>query len=152
TPYGDHHDIWIDPTNGNRMIVSHDGGVSITTNRGKTWNRIALPIAQVYHVTVDNKIPYNVYGNRQDGPSAMGPSNARTGGDANNPGIVRGMWRTVGGGESGWATPDTVDGNLVWSSASGFGSVGGIVTRYDLRTGVSHNVEVWPMSTIGWPA
>jgi photosystem II stability/assembly factor-like uncharacterized protein len=152
-PGGDHHDIWIDPTNGNRMIVSHDGGVSITTNRGRSWLQVQLPIAQMYHVTVDNKIPYNVYGNRQDGPSAMGPSNARVSGfDGIDPGIARGMWQTVGGGESGWATPDTVDTNIVWSSASGYGSVGGIVSRYDLRTGMTQSYEVWPQATIGWPA
>lgn len=151
-PGGDHHEIWIDPSDGNRMLVSHDGGVSMSTNRGRTWNQVQLPVAQMYHVTVDNKIPYNVYGNRQDGPSAMGPSNARTGGDSIFPGIVRGMWRTVGGGESGWATPDTVDGNLVWSSASGTGSVGGIVTRFDVRTNVSHMVEVWPENVAGAPA
>ena len=151
-PGGDHHEIWIDPTNGDRMLVSHDGGVSITTNRGKTWNQVQLPVAQMYHVTVDNNVPYNVYGNRQDGPSAMGPSNARTGGSDDFPGIPRGMWRTAGGGESGWATPDTVDGNLVWSSASGTGSVGGIVTRYDIRTNVSHSVEVWPENVAGAPA
>src|SRR5512143_3772070 len=151
-PGGDHHEIWIDPADGNHMLVSHDGGVSISTNRGRTWNQVQLPVAQMYHVTVDNKVPYNVYGNRQDGPSAMGPSNARTGGDSTFPGIPRGMWRTVGGGESGWATPDTVDGNLVWSSASGTGSVGGIVTRYDLRNNVSHMVEVWPENVAGAPA
>ncbi len=151
-PGGDHHEMWIDPSDGNHMLVSHDGGVSMSLNRGRTWNQVQLPVAQMYHVTVDNKIPYNVYGNRQDGPSAMGPSNARTGGDSTFPGIVRGMWRTVGGGESGWATPDTVDGNLVWSSASGTGSVGGIVTRMDLRNGVSHMVEVWPENVAGAPA
>ena len=146
-PGGDHHDIWIEPTNGNRMIVSHDGGVSITTNRGRSWLRVQLPIAQMYHVTVDNRVPYYVYGNRQDGPSARGPSNSRTGG-----GIARGMWLTVGGGESGWATPDPEDSNIVWSSASGFGSVGGIVSRYDLRTGMARSTEVWPLATIGYPA
>ena len=151
-PWGDHHDIWIDPTNGDRMIVCDDGGVAVSINRGKTWNQVQLSNAQIYHVTIDNKIPYNVYGNRQDGPSAMGPSNSRTGGGEDSPGIVRGMWHTVGGGESGWATPDTVDGNLVWSSASGTGMVGGIVTRYDIRTGVSHSVEVWPENVAGAPA
>jgi photosystem II stability/assembly factor-like uncharacterized protein len=152
-PGFDHHDIWIDPGDGDRMIVSHDGGVSISRNRGRSWLQVQLPIAQMYHVTVDNKVPYNVYGNRQDGPSAMGPSNARIPGfDGVDFGIPRGMWHTVGGGESGWATPDTVDGNIVWSSASGFGSVGGIVSRYDLRTGIAHNYEVWPQATIGWPA
>ena len=145
-PGGDHHDIWIDPTNGNRMIVSHDGGLSITTNRGKSWLRVQLPIAQMYHVTVDNRVPYYVYGNMQDGPSARGPSNSRTGD------IARGLWQTVGGGESGWATPDPVDSNIVWSSASGFGSMGGIVTRLDLRSGVARSIEVWPQATVGYPA
>jgi photosystem II stability/assembly factor-like uncharacterized protein len=145
-PGGDHHDIWIDPTDGNRMIVSHDGGVSITQNRGRSWFRVQLPIAQIYHVTVDNAIPYRVYGNRQDGPSAMGPSNSRYGI------IPRAAWTTVGGGESGWATPDTVDDNIVWSSASGFGSVSGIVSRYDRRTQQIHTVEVWPEPSIGRPA
>ncbi len=147
-PGGDHHDIWIDPTNGHRMIVSHDGGVSITENRGQSWRRIQLPIAQMYHVATDNRIPYRLYGNRQDGPSTSGPSNNRLG----EFGIPRGAWSSVGGGESGWAQPDLVDTNLVWSSASGFGSVGGIVTRFDSRTNLSTQVEVWPQSTTGHAA
>ncbi|MGA2384802.1 MAG: sialidase [Gemmatimonadales bacterium] len=145
-PGGDHHDIWIDPTNGNRMAVGHDIGISITQNRGRTWLRVQLPIAQMYHVTVDDRIPYYVYGNRQDGPSARGPSNSRTGD------IARGQWVTVGGGESGFATPDPGDSNVVWSSASGYGAGGGIVTRLDLRSGVERNVEVWPLATVGSPA
>jgi photosystem II stability/assembly factor-like uncharacterized protein len=145
-PGGDHHDIWIDPTNANRMTVGHDGGISITNNRGKTWLQVQLPIAQIYHVTVDNRIPYFVYGNRQDGPSNRGPSNSRTGD------IPRGMWHSVGGGESGWATPDPEDPNLVWSSASGFGSVGGIVSRYDVRTGIANSIEIWPEMTAGHSA
>ena len=147
-PGGDHHDIWIDPTNANRMAVSHDGGVSISENRGHTWHRVQLPIAQLYHVATDNRIPYRLYGNRQDGPSTMGPSNNRL----DVLGIPRGAWSSVGGGESGWAQPDLVDTNLVWSSASGFGSVGGIVTRYDLRTNMSTQVEIWPQATIGHAA
>jgi len=150
----DHHDIWIDPTNAHRMIVSHDGGVSITTNRGRSWHRVQLPIAQMYHVTIDNRIPYNLYGNRQDGPSAMCPSNPRLSAffEPYSPNLPRGLCQTVGGGESGWATPDTVDTNLVWSSASGYGSVGGIATLYDRRTNVSRSLDIWPQATIGWPA
>lgn len=151
-PGGDHHDIWIDPANPNRMTVGHDGGVSITTNRGKTWNQVQLPIAQMYHVTVDTRIPYYVYGNRQDGPSARGPSNSRFASFFGDVGIPRGLWHSVGGGESGWATPDPEDPNLVWSSASGFGSVGGIVSRYDVRTGIANNIEIWPEMTAGHSA
>jgi len=150
-PGGDNHDIWIDPRNGNRMIVGNDGGLAISENRGETWLRVNLPIAQMYHVTTDTKVPYNVYGNRQDGPSFRGPSNSRTGGFGGSR-IPRGMWHSVGGGESGFATPDPVEPDIIWSSASGSGAVGGIVVRYDERSRQFRQVEVWPESTIGWPA
>ena len=147
SPGGDNHDIWIDPKNANRIAVANDGGVSISTTRGATWLRVQLPIAQMYHVTVDNRIPYYVYGNEQDDPSYRGPSRV-TGSNS----IPRSMWHPVGGGESGWATPDPVDPNIIWSSASGSGSVGGIVERYDLRNGQARRVEVWPDQTNGSPA
>jgi photosystem II stability/assembly factor-like uncharacterized protein len=146
-PGGDHHDMWIDPTNASRMIVGHDQGFSVSNNRGRTWYRNRLPNAQMYHVTVDNQIPYNVLGNKQDGPSYRGPSNSRVGAT-----IPRSMWHTVAGGESGWATPDPVDPNLIWSSASGSGSVGGIVAIYEENRRQARNVEVWPEQLNGPPA
>ena len=151
-PGWDHHDMWIDPTNADRMIVGHDGGVSISENRGKSWLRIQLPVAQLYHVTVDNQIPYYVYGNRQDGPSMRGPANSRLSGSSRRAEIPRGMWHGVGGGESGFATPDPVDPNIIWSSASGSGARGGIVVRYNEERRQYRQVEVWPESTGGWPA
>jgi photosystem II stability/assembly factor-like uncharacterized protein len=156
SPGGDNHDMWIDPTDGNRMIVGNDGQASISTNRGRTWYRQQLPIAQMYHAEVDNQIPYDVMGNRQDGPSSRGPSNSKLGGFGGGGGgagiIPRGEWHSVAGGESGWATPDPTDPNIIWSSASGSGSVGGIVVRYDERTRQALHAEVWPLSTIGVPA
>src|SRR5258708_2940474 len=172
-PGGDNHDMWIDPTNGDRMIVANDGGVGITINRGRTWDRAQLPIAEVYHVTVDNQIPYFVYGNKQDGSSYRGPSNSLAGGgrgfgagggeEGEGQGggrggpptgapISRSVWHPVTGGESGFATPDPVDHNIIWSSASGSGSVGGIVTVFDERNHQARNVEVWPEQTSGSPA
>ena len=147
TPGGDNHDMWIDPTNANRMVVGNDGGVSISTTRARTWLRMQLPIAQMYHVTVDNRVPYYVYGNKQDGPSYKGPSNSRTGGQ-----IARSEWHGVLGGESGFATPDPVDTNVIWSTASGSGSRGGIVIRFDERNRDGRQVEIWPLSTGGTPA
>ncbi|MFN8058645.1 MAG: hypothetical protein U0Q12_05720 [Vicinamibacterales bacterium] len=143
-PGGDHHEIWIDPTNANRQIVGHDQGLSITTNRGKTWFRQRLSNAQIYHVTTDNEIPYNVFGNKQDEPSYRGPSNSRMAGFGGDAGIPRGMWHSVGGGESGWATPDPTDSNIIWSTASGSGTVGGIVVRFEEKRRQFRNVEVWP--------
>jgi photosystem II stability/assembly factor-like uncharacterized protein len=147
SPGGDNHDMWIDPTNPSRMAVANDAGVSISTTRGRTWMRVQLPIAQIYHVTVDNRTPYYVYGNKQDGPSYRGPSNSKAGGA-----IARSEWHGVEGGESGWATPDPVDSNVIWSTASGSGSRGGIVVRFDERTRQGQNVEVWPLSTGGHAA
>jgi photosystem II stability/assembly factor-like uncharacterized protein len=147
-PGGDHHDLWIDPTNGNRQIVAHDQGLSITQNRGRTWYRQRLLNAQIYHVTVDNEIPYNVLGNKQDEPSYRGPSNSRVVG-GRGAGISRGMWHSVGGGESGWATPDPKNSKLIWSTASGSGMVGGIVVRFEEDRRQFRNVEVWPSQSNG---
>ena len=159
-PGGDNHDMWIDPANADRMAVANDSGISISVNHGRSWDRVQLPIAQLYHVTVDNQIPYFVYGNKQDGSSYRGPSNSlssdgggRGGGGGGNQGqIVRSVWHQVTGGESGFATPDPVDPNLIWSSASGSGSVGGIVSVFDERNGQARNVEVWPEQASGAPA
>lgn len=136
---GDNHDIWVDPTNANRIMVAHDGGASISLNRGKTYQRIVLPIAQMYHVSVDDQIPYNVYGNRQDGYSYKGPSNSRQGY------IPLGLWKGVGGCESGFAQPDPLDNNIVWS-----GCYDGGLQRYDARTGHARDVRVWPEAGYGW--
>jgi photosystem II stability/assembly factor-like uncharacterized protein len=144
-PGGDHHDMWIDPTNAERMIVAHDQGLSISLNRGRTWFRQRLTNAQMYHVTVDNEIPYNVLGNKQDEPTYRGPSNSRLASGI----IPRAMWHAVGGGESGFATPDPVDSSIVWSSASGSGMVGGIVVRFDEKRRQFRNVEVWPDQSNG---
>lgn len=136
---GDNHDIWVDPTNANRIMVAHDGGASISLNRGKTYQRVVLPIAQMYHVSVDDQIPYNVYGNRQDGYSYKGPSNSRQGY------IPLGLWKGVGGCESGFAQPDPLDNNIVWS-----GCYDGGLQRYDAKTGHARDVRVWPEAGYGW--
>ncbi|MEM0941351.1 MAG: sialidase [Bacteroidota bacterium] len=150
-PNWDHHEMWVDPTNGDRQIVVGDGGLSISQNRGKSWHRVQLPIAQLYHVTTDTEVPYNLLTNRQDGPSMKGPSRSRMRGFFGGF-IPSGLWHDVGGGESGFATADPSDPNIVWSSASGFGALGGVVVRYNEETGQFRQVEVWPELTAGAPA
>jgi photosystem II stability/assembly factor-like uncharacterized protein len=141
TPGWDHHDMWIDPADPDRMIVAHDGGVSVSVNRAETWYRPQLPIAQLYHAHVDHQVPYFVYGNRQDGPSTRGPSNSLTGGS-----IPVGEWRSVGGCEVGYTVPDTVETNVVWT-----GCYDGILDRHDLTNRYSRNVSVWPLGVESWP-
>ena len=41
---GDTHDIWIDPLNANRILVTHDGGIYMTTDPGRTSTHVSLPI------------------------------------------------------------------------------------------------------------
>jgi len=66
--------IGADPNNPSRMMIGNDGGVYISTTRGRQWAFTRLPIGQIYHVATDNRIPYFVYGQRQDDGSMRGPS------------------------------------------------------------------------------
>ena len=131
------------------MAVAGDGGISISQNRGKSWLKTFLPVAQLYHVTTDNSIPYNLLTNRQDGPSMKGPSRSNMENWWHSGMIQSGLWREVGGGESGFATPDPKNPDIVWSSASGSGSLGGIVTRYNEKTKQYRQLEVWPEYAAG---
>ncbi|HEY5692299.1 MAG TPA: hypothetical protein VIS49_12635, partial [Cyclobacteriaceae bacterium] len=81
-----------------------------------------------------------------------GPSRSRTNGFFGAGTITTGMWHDIGGGESGFATPDPKDPNIVWSSASGYGALGGVVTRFNEQTRQFRHVEVWPELTTGHPA
>lgn len=141
-PGWDHHDMWVDPENPDRMIVGHDGGVSISVNRGKSWLRPTLPIAQMYHVDVDDAVPYNLYGNRQDGSTYYGPSRTLS-----NGAIPINAWSPVGGCETGFSIPDPVETHIVWS-----GCYDGILGRYDLRNGHEQDVSVWPDKIESWPS
>jgi photosystem II stability/assembly factor-like uncharacterized protein len=136
--HGDHHDIWIDPKNPKRVAAANDGGVDISTNSGETWLTPKLPIAQFYHVSVDNRRPYYVAGAMQDNGTAQGPSLSLNGS------IGLADWVGVGGGEAGHVVSDWSDPNVIYA-----GEYLGIITRYDHRTGESRNVSAWPENPSG---
>src|SRR5947209_4281526 len=136
---GDNHDMWADPLLPNRMMIGSDGGVMISVNRGRSWNEVRLPIAQIYHLTVDNRVPYYVYGQMQDGTPQRGPSQV--------PGdyiINESQWTTTAGCETGWNVVDPEDNNIVWG-----GCYAGVTERVDLRDGHARSVSVWPDRTMG---
>ncbi len=133
-PLGDNHNMWIDPLDPDRVLVANDGGVYISANRGQSWYHPDLPIAQMYHVSVDDQIPYYVYGNKQDGPTYRIPSNRISGGGGHS----------VGGGEAGFTFPDPFDNTIIWAS-----NEQGVLTRYDLETGHTTNAQVWPETPVG---
>jgi len=137
--HGDHHDLWIDPRNPRRMIAANDGGVDVSVDGGKTWHAARLPISQLYHVSVDQSVPYRVMGAMQDLGTASGPSHSLS-----SAGISAGHWHTVGGGEAGHAVADPKDPAVVYA-----GEYLGIFTRYDRRTGQARNVSAWPDNASG---
>jgi hypothetical protein len=56
TPYGDNHDLWIDPRHPQRMIEGNEGGACVSYNGGASWSTIYnQPTAQFYHVTADGR-------------------------------------------------------------------------------------------------
>ena len=113
-PHGDHHGLWIDPTNPMRMIDGNDGGATITVDGGKTWTtQYNQPTAQFYHVSTDNQFLYYVYGAQQDN-STVGIASRTDEGY-----IGRQHWYEVGGGESGYVVPDPRDANIVYAGSGG---------------------------------
>ncbi|HUX67489.1 MAG TPA: hypothetical protein VMV31_08365 [Terriglobales bacterium] len=144
---GDLHSIWIDPTNPQRMLVADDSGGGISLDGGKSWERVKLPIAQMYHVYADNRIPYDVLGNRQDDDGEEGPSrslfSSGFGGSVGGS-ISSAEWHGYAGCESGFGVPDPVDPNIIWT-----GCYNGDLTRVDEATGQARNVSVWPEDSFG---
>ena len=103
---GDNHDIWFDPKNANHFGLTNDAGARLTNDHGRTFQSVSLPIAQMYHVAVDNQTPYWVYGNRQDNGTFRGPSTVPEGATSAR-GIAAGAGRGGRGGGRGNADSTT---------------------------------------------
>lgn len=140
-PHGDNHDLWIAPDDNQRMINSNDGGANVSVNGGRAWTDQNHATAQFYRVAIDDDFPYNIYGAQQDNSTVKIASRTVSSG------IDRTHWHAVGGGESGWIAPHPKNSNIVFA-----GSYGGLITRYDHRTGQLRNVTVWPDNPMGWGA
>ncbi len=139
--HGDHHGLWIDPQNPQRLINANDGGASISTDGGKTWSTINnQPTAQFYHVAVDNAFPYQIYGAQQDSSNVAIASRS-------DQGVIRRQdWYQAGGGECGYVVPDPRDPLIIYSNNEGY------ITRYNKRTEQYQDVSVWPVDVSGHAA
>lgn len=111
--HGEDHALWIDPDQPNHMIIGGDGGVSITWDRGLTWDfRRNMPIGQFYEVDVDNGVPFRICGGLQDNGVWCVPSAVR-----NRNGIAdRDAWN-IGGGDGFHAVFDPANGAMVLQSS-----------------------------------
>ena len=140
-PHADSHDLWIAPDDGQRMVEANDGGANVSRDGGRTWTEQDFATAQFYHVITTNHFPYQVCGAQQDNSTVCGPSRS-----------ARGViditdWKDAGGGESGYIAPRHDDPDIIYA-----GSYGGHLTRKDMRTGLSRNVNAWPENPMGHPA
>ena len=128
----DHHAWWIHPQDGSFMIDGNDGGLNITHDGGKSWRFIGnLPVAQFYHIAVDNEYPYNVYGGMQDNGSWRGPAYVWR-----VQGIRNDYWQEISFGDGFDVVPDPNDNRYGWTM-----SQQGYVDRYDWVTGNNHTVR-----------
>jgi hypothetical protein len=111
--HGDHHVVWIDPSNPQHVITGDDGGLWQSFDGGnKWWKQNNLPVSQFYHVSVDDADPYHVYGGLQD--------NACWVGDTEYPGgIGNGRWENVCGGDGFWMFADPADPAYLYAETQG---------------------------------
>ncbi|MDA7977995.1 MAG: hypothetical protein MPJ50_04390 [Pirellulales bacterium] len=139
TPHGDHHDLWIDPANSNRMAIADDGGAQVSYDRGRNWSTyMNQPTAQFYRVITDNHFPYRIYGAQQDNSTVR--ILHRTDGGS----ITENDWESTAGGESGHIAIDPDDQDIVYG-----GSYGGLLIRRNHRTGEVRNINAWPDNPMG---
>ncbi|HYR30731.1 MAG TPA: hypothetical protein VEO93_02335, partial [Gemmatimonadales bacterium] len=110
----DPQQLWIDPTNGQRMLMGLDQGAVVTLDGGANWTSYYnQSTEQVYHITVDNSYPYWVYASQQD----AGAIRTRNRG---NLGAVTPLdWNPVSGWEWGTTIADPLNPNIVYASGSG---------------------------------
>ena len=139
TPHGDHHDLWIDPEDGNRMIVGDDGGGQVSFDGGSNWSTyMNQPTGQFYRVSTDNSFPYRILGAQQDN------STIRIKSRTDGAGITEQDWEETAGSESGYVVADPTNPEIVYG-----GNYGGYLSRLDHRTGENRAISVWPDNPMG---
>ena len=142
-PHGDNHDLWIASNDPDRMVNANDGGANVSVNGGQTWTEQDFSTAQFYRVITTHHQPYLVCGAQQDNSTACAAHKGwqhlgtRGGGTGS-------FFFAVGGGESGHIANNPADPNIFYA-----GSYGGLLTRFDYRTGQQRTINVWPENPMG---
>jgi photosystem II stability/assembly factor-like uncharacterized protein len=128
----DHHEVWIDPTNPDRMINGNDGGPYLTLDGAKTWRHLNnLAVGQWTTLGIDTAEPYNIYGGLQDNGTVKGPSTHVSGSSR----ITN--WVGIGGGDGSAIAIDPRDGGRYIYTASQFGNH----TGQDQETGARWRIR-----------
>ncbi len=141
-PHGDNHDLWIAPSDSERMINANDGGGNVSVNGGRSWTEQDYPTAQFYRVITTAHEPYMICGAQQDNSTAcVAP---RGWGHLSAYGTP---FFSVGGCESGYIAPHPEDPDVYYA-----GCYGGSLSRYDHRNGQTRAINVWPENPMGQSA
>lgn len=139
SPHSDHHDLWIDPQDGHRLILADDGGAQISYDGAGNWSSLDnQPTGQIYRVSTDNAYPYHILGAQQDNSSVRIKN--RTFG----PGITERDWEPTAGFESGYIVADPLNPDIVYG-----GNYDGYLGRLDHHTGENRAIDVWPDNPTG---
>ena len=110
----DPQQMWIDPTNGQRIFLGLDQGATVTLDGGATWSPwYNQSTEQVYHISTDNSFPYWVYATQQD----AGAIRTKSRGDLGE--ITPLDWRPVNGWEWGTIVADPLDTNIAYNTGYG---------------------------------
>jgi photosystem II stability/assembly factor-like uncharacterized protein len=133
--HADFHAFWVNPHDPENFIIGGDGGLGITNDHGKSWYfPETIPVAQLYHVNVDNERPYQVYAGMQDNGNWSGPGYTWKRG-----GIRTLYWQYLVGGDGFDISPDLDNPRFGYGS-----SQNGNLYRYDQLTG--YYVSIIPPS------
>jgi photosystem II stability/assembly factor-like uncharacterized protein len=128
----DHHALWIDPNNSQRILLGNDGGLYASYDDTATWEFINnLPIPQFYAIGADMDVPYNVMGGLQDNGAWRGPSRSRI-----PSGIQNTDWINISGGDGFYSIPDPEDPTTVYT-----GSQFGNISRFDVKRRSSRSIR-----------
>jgi photosystem II stability/assembly factor-like uncharacterized protein len=131
----DYHKVWIDPTDGKRILIGADQGASVTLDGGQTWSLwYTEPLAQVYHVATDNRYPYWIMASQQDTGAVMISSRGAWGQ------IDFTDWSPLPSSEFGVITPDPQDPHILYGVGYGPGGGGNGLIKIDMSTGQWQNV------------
>ncbi|MBI4914040.1 MAG: glycosyl hydrolase [Acidobacteria bacterium] len=123
TMHPDHHDLWIDPRNPNRLVLGNDGGLNVSMDKGATWRAVKnLPVGQCYTVAVDQADPYRIYTGLQDNGVMMGPARPL------KPRQAKDGWRSIYGGDGAFVQVSPRDNATVYTESQ-FGHM----SRLDLK-------------------
>ena len=124
------------------MLEGDDGGAVVTTDGGKSWSsELNQLTGQFYHIALDDRFPFHVYGASQDEGAYEGPSATATGS------IAWGDWHGVASGESTFVAPEPGNPEVTYG-----GAYYSVLFRQDDKVGQDHDLSPWPTYLGGSPA